>query len=116
MLDRHRHRRHSLSISKSGQWYFDISLLTMSMAAGIISCTVKAVSGTRLGCALVQTSQYLTKPKLHVLIQSDPIQFGSYGLTKLAQYLEESRVEESRWRAVESERLEVASMTTCLRR
>ncbi|GKA04626.1 putative heat shock protein 70 family, peptide-binding domain protein [Tanacetum coccineum] len=48
MLDRH--RRHSLSISKSGQWYFDISLLTMSMAAGIISCTVKAVSGTRLGC------------------------------------------------------------------
>ncbi|GJR00843.1 heat shock cognate 70 kDa protein-like protein [Tanacetum coccineum] len=50
MLDRHRHRRHSLSISKSGQWYFDISLLTMSMVAGIISCKVKAVSGTRLGC------------------------------------------------------------------
>ncbi|GJZ26656.1 heat shock cognate 70 kDa protein-like protein [Tanacetum coccineum] len=50
MLDRHRHRRHSLSISKSGQWYFDISLLTMSMVDGIISCKVKAVSGTCMGC------------------------------------------------------------------
>ncbi|GJY33230.1 putative heat shock protein 70 family protein, partial [Tanacetum coccineum] len=48
MLDHH--RRYSLSISKSDHWYFDISLLTMSMAAGIISCTVKAASDTRLGC------------------------------------------------------------------
>ncbi|GKB72603.1 hypothetical protein Tco_0934015 [Tanacetum coccineum] len=49
MLDRHRHRRHSLSISKSGQWYFEISLLTMSMAAVIISCTVKAETNIVLG-------------------------------------------------------------------